>query len=474
MSRLASTRPSRSTARPTRSTPSAATRAATAASVRSGRRCSSGWTTLLKSISLADLLQAGVPGPGARRDRRGLLTRLRPLAEPVAVVVGPPVRSLSPPNFQRYSRHLHPVPARRARGPAPAEARAGAAGRRRRARLAGGALSRGGRGRDLGLVDTDRVDVTNLQRQVLHGTAAIGPAQSSTRRAARLADLNPHVAVEPFPERLTSANALRHLSGTSTSSSTAATTSPPAIWSTTPASSPEAVVYGEHLPLRGAALGVRCRRGPCYRCLFAEPPPAGTGAGLRRGGRARGAAGRHRQSAGDGGDQAGARRRRAAGRPAAAVRRARACDSGSWPCSEDPACPLCGDAPGVTELIDYDAFCGRRRSRGGAHRRRSPATGLQRDCGRPAAGRCSTCGSTGVGARADMRRGAAGARSPACPGWRASSIPRADIVTTAITGCARCRPRRSSVRSGFPRAEPGRRHRPVGRKSIAMGGTETD
>src|SRR5262245_12377721 len=64
----------------------------------------------------------------------------------------------------------------------------------------------------IGLVDFDRVDATNLQRQILHGTAAIGAGKLESART-RLADLNPHVRLELFPERLTSANAARILGG---------------------------------------------------------------------------------------------------------------------------------------------------------------------------------------------------------------------------------------------------------------------
>src|SRR3954468_1381657 len=62
----------------------------------------------------------------------------------------------------------------------------------------------------LGLVDFDVVDISNLQRQILHGTSAIGTPKTDSARA-RLRDINPNVHVEPFAERLTSANALQIL-----------------------------------------------------------------------------------------------------------------------------------------------------------------------------------------------------------------------------------------------------------------------
>jgi molybdopterin/thiamine biosynthesis adenylyltransferase len=64
----------------------------------------------------------------------------------------------------------------------------------------------------LGIVDFDAVDVTNLQRQVLHGTSQVGRSKVASAQA-RLRDLNPHVVVEPFAERLTAANAIERLRG---------------------------------------------------------------------------------------------------------------------------------------------------------------------------------------------------------------------------------------------------------------------
>ena len=85
----------------------------------------------------------------------------------------------------------------------------------------------------LGLVDFDVVDVTNLQRQILHGTRDVGRSKLDSA-ADRIADLNPHVHVEPFDTR--SHPTTRSTSSvTSIWSSTAATTSRPAISSMMPA-----------------------------------------------------------------------------------------------------------------------------------------------------------------------------------------------------------------------------------------------
>ena len=67
----------------------------------------------------------------------------------------------------------------------------------------------------IGLVDFDVVDVSNLQRQVLHGTAAVGRPKLESARA-RIADLNPNVNVETYETRLTSENALEILARATT------------------------------------------------------------------------------------------------------------------------------------------------------------------------------------------------------------------------------------------------------------------
>jgi molybdopterin/thiamine biosynthesis adenylyltransferase len=125
----------------------------------------------------------------------------------------------------------------------------------------------------LGLVDGDVVDASNLQRQILHATSRVGTPKVDSAEIG-LHDLNPDVKIIKFQERLTSENVDR-IFGSSTSSSTAATTSPPATSSTTPRcfmKKPCGPRLG--LPLRGPGHHVRALQGgPCYRCLYPEPPP---------------------------------------------------------------------------------------------------------------------------------------------------------------------------------------------------------
>src|SRR5919199_3271559 len=126
----------------------------------------------------------------------------------------------------------------------------------------------------LGLVDFDAVDVTNLQRQVLHGTADVGRAKLDSARD-RIADLNPHVELTTYETRLTSANALDILGRYDVVVD--GTDNFPTRYLTNDAcvllGKPN--VYGSIFRFEGQASVFATADGPCYRCLFREPPPPG-------------------------------------------------------------------------------------------------------------------------------------------------------------------------------------------------------
>ena len=126
----------------------------------------------------------------------------------------------------------------------------------------------------LGLVDFDVVDVTNLQRQILHGTADVGRSKLESARR-RIADINPHVVVETHETRLTSANALDILDaydiivdGTD-NFATRYLTNDACVMLRKPN------VYGSIFRFDGQASVFSTEHGPCYRCLFPKPPPPG-------------------------------------------------------------------------------------------------------------------------------------------------------------------------------------------------------
>jgi sulfur-carrier protein adenylyltransferase/sulfurtransferase len=124
----------------------------------------------------------------------------------------------------------------------------------------------------LGVVDFDVVDVTNLQRQVLHDTPGIGtPKVDSAARA--IGDLNPEVEVERFGDRLTAGNALEVMRGWDVVVD--ATDAFPTRYLVNDASLHlrVPVIHGSIFRWDGQVTVFSPYRGPCYRCLFPEPPP---------------------------------------------------------------------------------------------------------------------------------------------------------------------------------------------------------
>ena len=134
-------------------------------------------------------------------------------------------------------------------------------------------LAAAGVGR-LGIADFDTVDVTNLQRQVLHDTSAVGARKTDSARQ-RLEALNPLIRVDTIDEELTAANALEVIGdydvvidGTD-NFKTRYLTNDACVLLGRPN------VYGSVLRFEGQASVFATPDGPCYRCLFREPPPPG-------------------------------------------------------------------------------------------------------------------------------------------------------------------------------------------------------
>jgi adenylyltransferase/sulfurtransferase len=208
----------------------------------------------------------------------------------------------------------------------------------------------------LGIVESDVVDDTNLQRQILHGTAELGrPKLASAQR--RLADLNPTVRVVPHAARLTSENALEILSGYdvvvdgSDNFPTRYLVNDACVLLGKPD------VYGAILRFEGQVATFDARVGPCYRCLFRDPPPPGlvpdcASAGVL--GVLPGIIGSL---------QALEAMKLVLGRGRSLVGRLTIFDglSGEFreiALSKDPDCPMCGTTPTIRQLIDYEEFCG--------------------------------------------------------------------------------------------------------------------
>src|SRR3954462_3321171 len=207
----------------------------------------------------------------------------------------------------------------------------------------------------LGLVDFDVVDVTNLQRQVLHGTASLGRPKLESARE-RIADLNPFVNVETHATRLTSANALEIfrdydiiVDGTD-NFATRYLTNDACVMLGKPN------VYGSIFRFEGQASVFALEEGPCYRCLFPEPPPPGLVPSCAEGG----VLGVLPGLVGTIQATEGIKLILGVGEPL--IGRLLLVDALTMQfrtvrLRKDPNCPACGTHE-IRELIDYDQFCG--------------------------------------------------------------------------------------------------------------------
>jgi len=207
----------------------------------------------------------------------------------------------------------------------------------------------------LGLVDFDAVDVTNLQRQVLYGTSDVGRPKLDAA-AARLLDLNPLVRVVPHALRLSSANALDVLAEYDVVAD--GTDNFPARYLVNDA----CVLLGKpnvHASVSrfdGQASVFWAARGPCYRCLFEEPPPADLVPSCAEGGVLGVLPGLL------GTIQATEVLKLLLGVGETLVGRLLLVDAlrmemRTIRAAKNPACAVCGPRPTLTRLADYEAFC---------------------------------------------------------------------------------------------------------------------
>ncbi len=216
-------------------------------------------------------------------------------------------------------------------------------------------LAAAGVGR-LGIVDFDVVDYSNLQRQVIHGTPDVGrPKLESARDTLRA--INPEVHVETHEVALSSANALDVLRGYDVIVD--GTDNFPTRYLVNDAcvilGIPNA--YGSIFRFEGQASVFGAQDGPCYRCLYPEPPPPGLVPSCAEGGVLGilpGVVGTI---------QATETVKLVMGVGEPLVGRFLVYDALRMRFRElklrkDPDCPVCGDNPTVTELIDYEQFCG--------------------------------------------------------------------------------------------------------------------
>ena len=209
----------------------------------------------------------------------------------------------------------------------------------------------------LGLVDFDAVEYSNLQRQVLHGTTDVGRPKIDSARET-IHRLNPTVTVETYHTRLTSQNALDILApydivvdGTD-NFPTRYLTNDACVLLRKPN------VYGSIFRFEGqASLFAPHLGGPCYRCLYPEPPPPGSVPSCAEGGVLGILPGII------GLIQATEILKLILGKGTSLLNRLLLFNALEMQFRElklrrDPQCPICGEQPTIRELIDYEQFCG--------------------------------------------------------------------------------------------------------------------
>jgi molybdopterin/thiamine biosynthesis adenylyltransferase/rhodanese-related sulfurtransferase len=211
----------------------------------------------------------------------------------------------------------------------------------------------------LGLVDFDVVDVTNLQRQIVHGTKNVGRPKLLSARE-RIEDVNPYVQVETFETRLTSSNALEILRDFDVVID--GTDNFPTRYLTNDAcvllGKPN--VYGSIFRFEGQASVFATADGPCYRCLFREPPPPGLVPSCAEGGVLGVLPGLV------GTIQATEAIKLILGIGDSLIGRLLLVDAlalrfRTVQLHKEPTCPACGTRE-IRELIDYEEFCGTTRT----------------------------------------------------------------------------------------------------------------
>lgn len=213
----------------------------------------------------------------------------------------------------------------------------------------------------LGIVDSDNVEISNLQRQIVHSTPNIGKPKVESA-AERIAELNPDVKIVPYNIRLTSGNILDIVKeydiivDCADNFPTRYLVNDACVLSKKPLS--HAGMFG----FDGQAITILPRQSACYRCLFPEPPPPGLMPSCQEAGILGAVAGvigvmqanevlKYLMGIGD--LLTGKLLIFNALEPSFRTVKVR----------RNPKCPVCGDNPTVTKLIDYEQFCSLRKDK---------------------------------------------------------------------------------------------------------------
>lgn len=207
----------------------------------------------------------------------------------------------------------------------------------------------------LGIIDDDVVDLSNLQRQILHGTSDIGIPKTKSA-AATITEMNPDVKVIPINERINSENAFQILEQYDLIVDGCDNFQTRYLINDACVMLGKPIVHGSIFQFDGQVTVLYPGKGPCYRCIFPEPPPAGLAPSC--------------QEAGVFGVLPGI-----IGTIQAVEAIKILLDIGDsligtlllfdaltmnfnrMKLRQDENCPMCGENPTITELIDYEEFC---------------------------------------------------------------------------------------------------------------------
>ncbi len=208
----------------------------------------------------------------------------------------------------------------------------------------------------LGVVDFDVVEESNLQRQVIHGQSDVGRPKAESARDA-IAEVNPYVTVVTHIERLDSDNALEIFAqydlivdGTDNFATRYLVNDACVLLG-------KPYVWGSIFRFDGQASVFWAEHGPCYRCLYPEPPPPGMVPSCAEGG----VLGVLCASIGSIQVNEAIKIITGVGEPLAGrlmIYDALEMNYRSLQVRKDPECPICGKNPTITGLIDYEEFCG--------------------------------------------------------------------------------------------------------------------
>ncbi len=209
---------------------------------------------------------------------------------------------------------------------------------------------------NLGIVDFDVVDLSNLQRQIIHSTERIGMLKTESAKKT-IEALNPDVKVTLFNEKLTADNILRIFEGYDYILDGTDNFATRYLINDACVMTGKTNIHGSIFRFEGQATVFQPKVGPCYRCLYPEPPPPGLVPNCQEGGVLGVLAGvignlqvveTLKLILGQGNTLVGS----------LLIYDALNTEFRKLKLKRDSNCPVCSDNPTITELIDYEEFCG--------------------------------------------------------------------------------------------------------------------